>query len=748
MSKKKSQKTQRSQQFQVLQRHGLQAIFALMNGLAVLMLMALLTYQLPQASIWQNATGMIGQQMAKYLYAFLGYMAYGLPFGISILAIHVLYDHQRLFALHWALLLVRCVGLGLCMAAGAGLCTIAMDVAPGHFSAGGLLGMMLLQWFWQGFQGLGCLIVLLTALSLGMTWSLGVSWLKVLELLGKASFVLTTYVYQGLTKLGRQVEVKSWREEQPVPKKKKIAMPKVQTEIKELPAMAPEVAKAPEWQTLSQPVVTDGLPDLNLLERGGDARQSAGYSAAELEHLSRQLEQHLMDFAVQAQVVAVHPGPVITRFELQLGAGTKVSKLSSLAKDLARSLSVSRVRVVEVIPGKTVVGLELPNPKRLTVKFGDVLASEVYQHAHSPLSLALGVDIAGYPMIVDLAKMPHLLVAGTTGSGKSVGINAMILSLLFKSSPDQVRLILVDPKMLELSVYDGIPHLLTPVVTDMREAASSLRWCVAEMERRYRLMSGFGVRNIAGFNEKVGQALADGQPLTDPSIDPLLADTPVYLEPLPYIVVVIDELADMMMVVGKKVEQLIARIAQKARAAGIHLILATQRPSVDVLTGLIKSNIPTRISFQVSSKIDSRTILDQQGAEQLLGHGDMLFLAPGTGAPLRVHGAFVDDNEVHRVAEDWRQRGAPNYVEAITQMNIDFNEAGAEGSEEAENADPLYDQVVEFVIQSRKASISSVQRRFKIGYNRSARLVEEMERVGILGPLEGGVREVLVPAQE
>jgi S-DNA-T family DNA segregation ATPase FtsK/SpoIIIE len=461
------------------------------------------------------------------------------------------------------------------------------------------------------------------------------------------------------------------------------------------------------------------------------------------------LEQHLLDFAVQAQVVAVHPGPVITRFELQLGAGTKVSKLSGLAKDLARSLSVSRVRVVEVIPGKTVVGLELPNPERLTVRFGDVLASDVYQHAHAVLTLALGVDIAGHPMVVDLAKMPHLLVAGTTGSGKSVGINAMILSLLFKATPEQVRLILVDPKMLELSVYDGIPHLLTPVVTDMREAASALRWCVSEMERRYRLMSGFGVRNISGFNDKIKQAIADGQPLSDPSIDPLIADAPVLLEPLPYIVVVIDELADMMMVVGKKVEQLIARIAQKARAAGIHLILATQRPSVDVLTGLIKSNIPTRISFQVSSKIDSRTILDQQGAEQLLGHGDMLFLAPGTGAPLRVHGAFVDDNEVHQVAEDWRKRGAPNYIEAITQMSVDFGEGNmGEGSEASEEMDPLYDQVVEFVIQNRKASISSVQRRFKIGYNRSARLVEEMERVGILGPLEGGVREVLVPAQE
>jgi len=555
----------------------------------------------------------------------------------------------------------------------------------------------------------------------------------------------------------REQQHRQWPQQTEMPKIlltetiKKAARPKaIKNEIEQ--AHTPIAKPAPvehEAKAISSPHVQEGLPELNLLQFSTKRKANTGYTAMELEQLSRQLEQHLMDFSVQAQVVAVHPGPVITRFELQLGAGTKVSKLSGLAKDLARALSVNRVRVVEIIPGKSVVGLELPNPDRVTVKLGEVLAADVYQQAHSVLTLALGVDIAGHPMVVDLAKMPHLLVAGTTGSGKSVGINSMILSLLFKSTPEQVRLILIDPKMLELSVYDGIPHLLTPVVTDMREAASSLRWCVSEMERRYRLMSGFGVRNIAGFNEKVKQAILDGQPLTDPTIDPLVTDVPAILEPLPFIVVVIDELADMMMVVGKKVEQLIARIAQKARAAGIHLILATQRPSVDVLTGLIKSNIPTRISFQVSSKIDSRTILDQQGAEQLLGNGDMLYLAPGTGAPLRVHGAYVEDQEVHRVAEDWRGRGAPNYIEAITQMSVDFNEGGTEeGDGGSEDSDPLYDQVVEFVVQNRKASISSVQRRFKIGYNRSARLVEEMERVGILGPMEGGMREVLIPPQD
>ncbi|MDF1647118.1 MAG: DNA translocase FtsK 4TM domain-containing protein [Legionellaceae bacterium] len=511
------------------------------------------------------------------------------------------------------------------------------------------------------------------------------------------------------------------------------------------PPVAPALSSTPAEKKLP---VTGILPPLDLLAKTAENQAPVeGYSHQVLESLSHELEQHLLDFGIQASVVAAHPGPVITRFELQLAAGVKVSKLSTLAKDLARSLSVTSVRVVEIIPGKTVVGLELPNPQRAMVVLSEVLSSEIYQQAYSPLTLALGVDIAGHPMVVDLAKMPHLLVAGTTGSGKSVGINAMILSLLFKSTPEQVRLILIDPKMLELSVYDGIPHLLTPVVTDMKEAASSLRWCVQEMERRYRLMAALGVRNLAGFNTKVIEAAERGEPLLDPlwkSTDSM-ADTPPELDVLPYVVVVIDELADMMMVVGKKVEQLIARIAQKARAAGIHLILATQRPSVDVLTGLIKSNIPTRISFQVSSKIDSRTILDQQGAEQLLGHGDMLFLAPGTGAPLRVHGAFVDDQEVHRVADDWRARGEPIYIDEITEDLDDMRDA--QGGRSVEDADPLYDEAVAFVMQTRKASTSSVQRRFKIGYNRAARLIDEMERVGMVGPLEGGARDVLVTSR-
>jgi S-DNA-T family DNA segregation ATPase FtsK/SpoIIIE len=439
---------------------------------------------------------------------------------------------------------------------------------------------------------------------------------------------------------------------------------------------------------------------------------------------------------------------VVTRFELQPAPGLKVNRISNLAKDLARSLSVVSVRIVEVIPGKSVVGLEIPNERRELVVLSEILTSREYDEAASPLTLALGKDIGGAPVVVDLARMPHLLVAGTTGSGKSVAVNAMILSLIYKAGAADVRLIMVDPKMLELSVYQGIPNLLAPVVTDMKEAANALRWCVAEMERRYQLMSALGVRNIAGYNRKLKEAVERGEPLTSPLPRPAEAAGPAPLEPLPYIVVVIDELADMMMVVGKKVEELIARLAQKARASGIHLILATQRPSVDVITGLIKANIPTRIAFQVSAKVDSRTILDQMGAESLLGHGDMLYLAPGTGSPTRVHGAFVADQEVHRVVEHLRQHGEPRYLEEVLRGGEEEGGAGAAGEagEGAGEADPLYDQAVQIVLESRRASISGVQRRLKIGYNRAARMIEEMERAGLVGPLQSnGSREVLVP---
>jgi S-DNA-T family DNA segregation ATPase FtsK/SpoIIIE len=485
------------------------------------------------------------------------------------------------------------------------------------------------------------------------------------------------------------------------------------------------------------------LPSIALLDPA-DEDQHLGYSKARLEELSILLEQKLADFNIKAEVMAVAPGPVITRFEIQPAPGTKASKVSGIAQDLARSMAMNSVRVVEVIPGKSVMGIEIPNEHRAMVRLSSVLSSEDFDKSKSPLTIALGHDIAGNPVVTDLGKMPHLLVAGTTGSGKSVGVNAMIISLLYKSTPDEVRLIMVDPKMLELSVYEGIPHLLTPVITDMKEAANGLRWCVEEMERRYQLMAAMGVRNLAGHNAKIRAAIEAGKPISDPlwRIDQSFDTTPPTLIPLPYIVVIVDEFADMMMTVGKKVEELIARIAQKARAAGIHLILATQRPSVDVITGLIKANVPTRIAFQVSSKIDSRTILDQGGAEQLLGHGDMLFQPAGTSIPIRVHGAFVDDDEVHRVVAEWKSKGEPNYIEEITQVT---EQAGLtlEGGDEK---DDLYDQAVEFITETRKASISSVQRKFRIGYNRAARLVETMEASGVVSPAaHNGSREVIAP---
>ena len=772
--------------------------FILVLTIALFVLFSLITYD-PMDPSWSherqtdapilNSGGCVGSYLADAFYLIFGFAAFALPLGFAYLSGVILHDHRALRVVNKPMLALRAVGLLLVLAGTCGLLSLLCSPLE-HLSLhgpGGLFGQTL-SMGWVSILNLqGALLLLLALWLVGITWLTGLSWIKMTEWIGRSSlyalhkfsvFGKKTIQYLN-SKLAKAQTLKRERleyeraktpvlipsertlvvAERPVVIQRPVMIAKKEKQQDVVPVVFEKSVSSPKpvsppksvsspkpVQAIPSMVVTGELPSLSLLDKGVPGKPMGGHTHEELENFSREVEQYLLDFGIQADVVAVHPGPVITRFELQLAAGVKVSKLTALAKDLARSLSVTSVRVVEIIPGKTVVGIELPNQHRATVAFSDVLCADVFQQAHSPLTLALGVDIAGHPMVVDLGKMPHLLVAGTTGSGKSVGINAMILSLLFKSTPEQVRLIMVDPKMLELSVYDGIPHLLTPVVTDMKEAASALRWCVGEMERRYRLMASFGVRNLAGFNAKIIEAATKGEHLVDPlwkPIDSMDLEAPA-LEPLPYIVVIIDELADMMMVVGKKVEQLIARIAQKARAAGIHLILATQRPSVDVLTGLIKSNIPTRISFQVSSKIDSRTILDQQGAEQLLGAGDMLFLAPGTGAPLRVHGAFIDDQEVHRVADDWRSRGAPQYIDEITQVSSDFGESGAE--EETEESDALYDEAVQFVLQTRKASTSAVQRRFKIGYNRAARLVDEMERTGVVGPLEGGFRDVLAPS--
>ena len=490
------------------------------------------------------------------------------------------------------------------------------------------------------------------------------------------------------------------------------------------------------------------MPSFDLLERAD--KHENPLTQEEIDGISRLVEEKLADFNIEATVVGVYPGPVITRFELDLAPGVKVSKITGLSKDLARAMSAMSVRVVEVIPGKSVIGLELPNKQREMVRLSEVISCDAFQSNKSALTMVLGADISGKPVIVDLAKMPHVLVAGTTGSGKSVGVNVMILSLLYKSTPEDVRMIMIDPKMLELSVYEGIPHLLSEVVTDMKEAANALRWCVGEMERRYRLMSALGVRNLKGYNVKVKEAKANGTPIKDPlwkNEESMETEAPD-LDKLPAIVVVVDEFADMMMIVGKKVEELIARIAQKARAAGIHLILATQRPSVDVITGLIKANIPTRIAFQVSSKIDSRTILDQQGAETLLGMGDMLYLPPGSPVPTRVHGAFVDDHEVHAVVADWQKRGEPEYIDEILngEASAEVLLPGEQPEGEDQEYDAFYDEAVAFVTETRRASVSSVQRKFRIGYNRAARLVEQMEASGVVSAQgHNGNREVLAP---
>jgi S-DNA-T family DNA segregation ATPase FtsK/SpoIIIE len=618
---------------------------------------------------------------------------------------------------------------------------------------GGLLGMEIGGLTQRYFGFTGGTLLLLALMASGLSLFTGVSWLAVIERVGLCLEQAVAAVQQGWQRwqdrrVGREVaqkreavvETRRRKTEKTPPAPLRIEPPLIAVQKSE------RVDKERQ-QTLFADAGAGAMPPLALLDpASGDVEPP---SAEALEFTSRLIETKLGDFGVEVKVLAAYPGPVITRYEIEPATGVKGSQVVNLAKDLARALSLVSVRVVETVPGKSCMALELPNPKRQTVRLSEIVGSKVYHDMSSPLTVVLGKDIGGQPVVADLAKMPHLLVAGTTGSGKSVGINAMILSLLYKSEPDRVRLIMVDPKMLELSIYEGIPHLLAPVVTDMKHAGNALNWCVAEMDKRYKLMAAVGVRNLSGYNKAVLEARKAETPLSNPfSITP---ENPEPLDTLPYIVVVVDELADMMMVVGKKVEELIARLAQKARAAGIHLILATQRPSVDVITGLIKANVPTRIAFQVSSKIDSRTILDQMGAETLLGMGDMLYLAPGTGVPVRVHGAFVADEEVHKVVDHLKRVGPPDYVEGILSAPEDDLDAALGGGGEGGDgeADPLYDQAVEVVIKTRRPSISLVQRHLRIGYNRAARLIEQMERAGLVSAMgSNGNREVIVPAKE
>ena len=718
----------------------------------------------------QNAIGPFGSILADLFYYFFGSMAYLFPIALALRAIEQLRQYFRSMSdnIDPGEFLLTVIGFVLIMASSTALTHIHLSEIEVSFQyIGGLLGQAVGGAFLTAFNVVGSTLILTAVFLFGTSVFGDISWFRFIKRTATNTINLLVALREDF--LVRMAERQESQYSQKVATERRIKLTDGQAKkanrvapVIELPSFIENTSsrfeKEKQQLLFEDEEFKESLPPLNLLDSSSDDDQ-IGYSTESLEHLSKLLEHKLQDFSISVTVVAVLPGPVVTRFEIQPAAGVKVSRITSLAKDLARSMAVISVRVVEVIPGKSVVGIEIPNERRKMVRLSEVLSSDIYDRTNSALTLALGHDISGMPVVVDLARMPHLLVAGTTGSGKSVGINAMLLSLVFKATTEQVKLILVDPKMLELSVYEGIPHLLTPVITDMKEAANGLRWCVGEMERRYKLMSALGVRNISGYNRKIEEARKQGNPIYDPlwSVDTSEIELetdhsepqPPALNTLPFIVVVIDEFADMIMIVGKKVEQLIARLAQKARAAGIHLVLATQRPSVDVITGLIKANIPTRIAFQVSSKIDSRTILDQGGAEQLLGHGDMLYLPPGTSVPERIHGAFVDDMEVHRVVVELKRRGKVSYVpEIVDELSVsDIPVPGFTSENEAESddlSDPLYEEAVKFVIGSRKASISSLQRKLRVGYNRAARLIEHMENAGIVSEMnQGGARDVI-----
>lgn len=747
----------------------------------------------------QNMMGAVGAYFADILLFTFGVTAYLVPFALAFIGWFIFLHLRSLKELDYLTISLRLIGVLLLVFGFTGIASINFDDFY-SVSAGGAMGDIISTALLPHFSFVGSVLLLLCFFCTGFTLATGISWMSIIDGIGSITIVsskkliaLPNKVTQltlpspktkkeessATAKSSGKVTITSLRAEPPAAKHvepsftipdevfDEHASPFADNEsAKDSEQSAPNIdsddaevnftkhqGRAAQRADGQNNQVDDNIPmtlmpSFDLLERAN--KRENPISPEELEQVSRLLEAKLADFNIQAEVVDVLPGPVITRFELDLAPGVKVSRITALAKDLARAMSAISVRVVEVIPGKSVIGLELPNKHREMVRLSEVIGCDAFQNSESPLTMVLGADISGNPVVVDLGKMPHLLVAGTTGSGKSVGVNVMILSLLYKSTPEDVRLIMIDPKMLELSVYEGIPHLLAEVVTDMKEASNALRWCVGEMERRYRVMSALGVRNLKGYNKKIAEAAAQGEHIYDPlwQASQSMEESAPALEKLPSIVVIVDEFADMMMIVGKKVEELIARIAQKARAAGIHLILATQRPSVDVITGLIKANIPTRIAFQVSSKIDSRTILDQQGAESLLGMGDMLYNPPGTSITTRIHGAFVDDHEVHAVVADWKARGAPQYIDEILngESASEVLLPGEQGENSTEDYDAFYDEAIAFITEARKVSVSSIQRKFRIGYNRAARIVEQMEMDGVISSAgHNGNRDVLAP---